>query len=182
MAEHVCPASHAGFLSTPLRRLVTDPRRILGGLVRPGDVVLDLGCGPGFFTLPLAQMVGEHGRVIAVDLQPEMLQKLSDRIEGTPLQSRVALQQCPVDTIGPTEPADLAVAFYVLHEVPDQDRFLGEVHDALKPGGRLMLVEPAGHVSRSDFETALARAAKLGLRVVSRPRVLFSRAALLERD
>lgn len=182
MVDRVCPASHAGFLSTPLRRLVTNPRRILGSLVRPGDVVLDLGCGPGFFTVPLAEMVGERGRVIAVDLQPEMLEKLCDRIQASPLQSRIVIHQCEPHTIGPTEPADLAVALYVLHEVPDPDRFLGEVHDALKPGGQLLLIEPKGHVSAPNFEETLAQAAKVGFRVVSRPRVVFGRAALLVRD
>ena len=181
MADRVCPASHAGFLSTSLRRLLTDPRRILGHLVRPGDVVIDLGCGPGFFTLPLAEMVGESGRVIAADLQLEMLEKLRDRIQGSPLESRITLQQCAADTIGPTEPADLAVALYMVHEVDDPERLLREIHDALKPGGRFLLVEPKGHVSASHFAETLAHAGAW-LRLVSRPRVTLSRAALFARD
>ena len=55
---YVCSADHAGWLSTPVRRLITDPRRMLKGLAGPGDVVMDVGCGPGFFTLPLAEAVG----------------------------------------------------------------------------------------------------------------------------
>ncbi len=65
----VCPAEHAGWLATPLRRLLQDPRRILDGLVAAGDTAIDFGCGPGFFTLPMAELVGPGGRVVAVDLQ-----------------------------------------------------------------------------------------------------------------
>lgn len=182
MEDRVCPASHAGYLSTPLRRLITNPRRIFGRLVRPGDVVLDLGCGPGFFTLPLAEMVGESGRVVAVDLQLEMLEMLRARIQGSPLQSRITIQQCMADTIGQTEPADFAGAFYMVHEVIDPDRFLREIHDTLKPGGRLLVVEPKGHVSAPDFAATMAKAAQAGLRLVARPRIFFSRTALFVRD
>ena len=91
----VCPAEHAGWLATPLRRLVTDLRRVLRGIVRPGDTVVDLGCGPGFFTLPLAEMVGEAGRVVAVDLQSAMLDKVRTRAERQGLLGRIDLHECP---------------------------------------------------------------------------------------
>ncbi len=86
---HVCPARHAWFLTTPLRRLITNPSGILRGLVHEGDTALDLGCGPGFFTLPLAQMVGDRGKVVAVDLQAEMLQRLKSRAERRGLSARI---------------------------------------------------------------------------------------------
>lgn len=108
--------------------------------------------------------------------------KLRVRAQGSPWESRIVTQQCAADTIGPTEPTDLALAFYMVHEVPDPDRFLREVYDALKPGGRLLVVEPKGHVSASDFAATTALASKAGLHVVSRPRVLFGRAALFARD
>jgi len=57
----VCSAAHAGWLVTPLRRLLHDPRRILAGLIAPGATAIDFGCGPGFFTLPMADMVGRMG-------------------------------------------------------------------------------------------------------------------------
>ena len=76
----VCPAEHAGWLSTSWRKVIHNPRRMLRGLVRPGDTVVDLGCGPGFFSLPLAELVGKEGLVVAVDLQDEMLQKLRVRL------------------------------------------------------------------------------------------------------
>ena len=78
-ARDVGPAGHAGWLSSPVRRVVTDPKRIPRGLVEPGDTAVDLGCGPGFFTHPLVGMVGDGGSVIAVDLQPAMLEKVRVR-------------------------------------------------------------------------------------------------------
>ena len=56
--------------------------------------VLDVGCGPGFFTVAMAQMVGKAGRVIAGDLQEGTLQKLRDKVEGTELSRRIALHRC----------------------------------------------------------------------------------------
>ena len=62
--------------------------------------VLDLGCGPGFFSVALAQIVSDTGKVIAVDLQEGMLQKLKDKIKGTELENRITLHKCEEDKIG----------------------------------------------------------------------------------
>jgi ubiquinone/menaquinone biosynthesis C-methylase UbiE len=175
----VCSAKHAGWLTTPLRRLISDPKRILRGLVAEGDHALDLGCGPGFFTLPMAEMVGPAGTVTAVDLQAEMLEMLKKRAERRGLAARIHLQRCAADSIGEIEPADFALAFHMVHEVPDVARFMGEVAGALKPGGRLLLVEPKGHVSPDAFERTEALAAATGMMPVSRPSVRFSRAVVM---
>jgi ubiquinone/menaquinone biosynthesis C-methylase UbiE len=80
MIAYVCPWWCAWFsLSNPLRRLVHDPQVIVGPFVEPGMTVLDVGCGVGWFSIPMAQMVGEKGQVIAVDLQPQMLDMLRRR-------------------------------------------------------------------------------------------------------
>jgi ubiquinone/menaquinone biosynthesis C-methylase UbiE len=180
--EHVCAAEHAGMLTTPLRKLFNDPRRILAGLVRPGEVVIDVGCGPGYFTLPLAEMVGESGRVVAVAVQREMLDKVRERVEPAGLASRIDFVQSEADGPGALGPADFALAFWMVHEVPDRLSFLRQVYDSLKPGGRLLVVEPALHVSRTEFAFTVAVAEKLGFTVAARPRVGLSRAALFRRD
>jgi len=177
----VCPAEHAGWLSTPIRRLVTDPKRILRGLVEPGDTAVDLGCGPGFFTLPLAQMAGDGGRVIAVDLQAAMLDKVRARAERKGLAARIRLHQCAADSLAlDGERADFALAFWMVHEVPDAARFMGEVRGVLRDGAHLLLVEPRGHVGVETFERTVGLAATAGLLPLARPRVAFSRAVLLE--
>jgi ubiquinone/menaquinone biosynthesis C-methylase UbiE len=186
-ARDVCSADHAGWLTTPVRRLITSPTRILRGLVGPGDTAVDLGCGPGFFTLPLAEMVGDGGSVIAVDLQPEMLEKVGERAGRKGLAARIRLHQCPADSLGLEGVggggvrADFALAFWMVHEVPSAERFLHEVHGLLKDGGRLLLVEPRGHVSEEAFAHTVDLAVWDGMKPLARPRVAFSRAVLLER-
>lgn len=177
----VCSADHAGFLTTPLRSLVQNPTRLLRGLVHEGETAVDLGCGPGFFTLAMAELVGPTGQVIAVDLQAEMLRLMGVRAERRGLSARIRAHQCPADSIGLSGPVDFALAFYMVHEVPDARRFLAEVAALLRQGGRLLLVEPNGHVSAEGFRRTLDLAEAAGLETTARPRRLLSRAALLER-
>jgi SAM-dependent methyltransferase len=177
----LCSAEHAGFLVTPLRRFVHDPRRVLAGLARPGDTVIDVGCGPGYFTLPLAEMVGVGGRVVAVDLQPAMLEQVRVRAARAGLAERIEPHPCTADGLGDLPIADAMLAFAVVHELPDVARFCGAAAAALRHGGRLLLVEPRGHVSAAAFAATLDLAAAAGLRRVATPRVRLSRAALLER-
>jgi ubiquinone/menaquinone biosynthesis C-methylase UbiE len=181
---YVCSADHAGWLSTPVRRLITDPRRMLKGLVSPGDAVADIGCGPGFFTLPLAESVGDGGSVVAVDLQAAMLDKVRERAEKRGLMGRIRLYQCGPDSLGLADagPLDFALAFWMIHEVPGRAGLLAEVHGALRPGGRLLAVEPRGHVGPAAWAGTLEDAAAAGFAVVARPKLAFSRAALLERS
>jgi ubiquinone/menaquinone biosynthesis C-methylase UbiE len=177
----VCPAKHARWLATPLRRLINDPKRILRGLIAAGDHAVDLGCGPGFFTVPMAEMVGPQGKVTAVDLQAEMLEMVRKRAERRGVAARIRLHEGTADTVGSIEPADFVLAFYMVHEVPDEARFLGEVAGLLKPGGRCLLVEPNGHVSADAFERTVELAVAAGMKSISRRRVAFSRGVLLER-
>jgi ubiquinone/menaquinone biosynthesis C-methylase UbiE len=180
--EHVCPAEHAGWLATPVRKLFNNPRRLLGGLVKEGDVAIDLGCGPGFFTLPLAQMVGQAGSVIAVDVQQEMLDRLRVRAEQAGLASRIQFHHSSPEGPGVLGPADFALAFWMLHEVSEKPAFLRQVHASLKEGGRYLLVEPSGHVSKSQFAATVELVQEAGFSPVARPRTGFSRAVLFSRS
>ena len=162
-----------------MRRLISDPKRILRGLVAEGDHALDLGCGPGFFTLPMAEMVGAAGTVTAVDLQAEMLEMLKKRAESRGLAARIRLQRCSADSIGEIEAADFALAFHMVHEVPDVARFMSEVAASLKTGARLLLVEPKGHVAPDAFEKTVELAVAAGMKAVSRPSIRFSRAVVM---
>ena len=87
---HVCPWWSVPFtIDPPFRRLVHDPQKIVGPYVKPGMTVMDVGCGVGWFSIPMARMVGDQGKVIAVDLQPQMLDMLRRRAEkaGWPTES-----------------------------------------------------------------------------------------------
>jgi ubiquinone/menaquinone biosynthesis C-methylase UbiE len=180
MAQRVCPWWLAPFaLSMPVRRWIHDPRKIVGPYVRTGMSVLDVGCGTGWFSVPMAQMVGERGKVIAVDLQPQMLAMCRRRAEKEGVAERIQFQQCKQDRLGVEAEVDFALVFAMLHEVPDQDRMLGEIFQLLKPGGKLLLAEPPLHVTKKAFARETAVAEEVGFRIADRPRVRWSNAVLL---
>ena len=180
--NRVCPVERAGFLDNRLRRWVKNPQKILGPYLKPGMIVLDFGCGPGFFSLEIGRLVGKSGRVIAADLQEGMLQKVSAKIRGTELESRITLHQCQTDKIGLSEIIDFVLAFYMVHEVPSRDNFFTEIRTILKPEGHVLIVEPTFHVSKQSFVETLGIAQRIGFTPVGRPKVLFSKAVLLQRN
>ena len=77
--------------------------------------------------------------------------------------------------------ADFALAFMMVHEVPDQRRLLGEIHGCLKPGGKLLVAEPKIHVPGKAFEKTMVWAAEAGLKVIEEPRVHGCRAVVFEK-
>jgi SAM-dependent methyltransferase len=95
MSKRVCPWWLGYFLASPLRRWLEDPEEILADYVRKGMTVLEPGPGMGFFTTELARRVGESGRVIAVDLQPRMLNGLKRRLQKAGLADRVDVARFP---------------------------------------------------------------------------------------
>ena len=179
-ANHVYSSEHSSRLDNWFRKLVHNPKRFLGRLVKPGDVVLDFGCGPGTFTLNLADRVGVRGKVFAVDLQQEMLDQLKKKTAGSHLP-QLQIRKCDADRIGVTEKLDFALAFYVVHEVPDHAAFFREISQLLKPGGSLLLVEPVFEVSKKAFETTIEEAVNQGLTPVSPVRLFLSRAMVLKK-
>jgi len=182
--SHTCPWWFGYFLLAPMRRLAQRPSRILGPFVRPGMVVVEPGCGMGFFTLDLARMVSPGGRVIAIDLQERMLAGLRRRAARAGLEGAIDIRLAEPDRLGIDDLAghvDLALAFYVVHEVRDPAAFFAEVARALKPDGAALVVEPPLHVSRAAFESSLALAQRAGLVVARRPRIGPNKTALLAR-
>jgi len=123
-----------------------------------------------------------RGGVIAVDLQQQMLDMLLRRAERSGVASRIELHKCEKDRLGITVEADFALVFAMLHEVPDQARLLGEIRDCLKPGGKLLLAEPPIHVSVKTFANEVAVAEKVSFRIVDRPRLRWSHAAVFEKS
>lgn len=176
--QHVCPWWLIHTFDNRLRRMFEDPEQVVAGLVGPGQTALDIGCGIGYFTLPLARLVGPQGLVIAADLQEKMLAGVQKRAERAGLISRIRLHTCRPETLGLNEPVDFILAHWMVHEVPDKERFLREVYALLKPGAAFLMVEPRGHVSRSAFDRTVALARQAGLTFVADPKVGLSRAAL----
>jgi len=178
--NRVCPVELSGSLDNRLRRWLQDPRKILGPYIKEGMAVLDVGCGPGFFSIELAQMVGKSGKVIASDLQAGMLQKLRKKIQGTELEERITLHKCEKNKIGLSENVDFVLAFYMLHEIPNQEEFFNEIKSILKPNGQVFIVEPPFHVSKNTFEETIRKARDAGLMPVERPKIFLNKAVILQ--
>ena len=182
MAERVCPPWVGYLLLNPLRRLLENPDKMLGQFVRDGMVVLEPGCGMGYFTLALARMVGPEGRVVAVELQGKMLSVLGRRASRSGLSDRIELRQTGAEGLGIEDlsgEVDFAAAIHLVHEIPDQASFFTQVWKALKPGGKLLVVEPKGHVSLDQFEQTVATAEKAGFKSGSLPGKVGGRGVLL---
>ena len=182
MCAHVCPWWGGYVIDNRFRRWLHNPELILGPYVKPGMTVMDFGCGMGMFSIAMARLVGSQGRVIAVDLQQEMLDVLQKRAKQAGVLDRIRTHRCQPHTMGLMEPVDFALAFYSAHEVPDLRRLLGEVHGNLQPQGRLLVVEPMGHVTAKEFQAMLSLAKEIGLQEQDRPYVRLSRAAILVKD
>ncbi len=179
MAEPLCPAWLSFTLTNVFRRMAHDPVRILRPFLREGDTALDVGCGPGFFTVPMARKVGERGLVVAVDIQATMLEKTRRRAERDGVAGRVRLVLATAKTLGLDVKADFALVFWMAHEVDDLDRFFAEILAALKPDGLLLLVEPLAHVPRLRFEEIVAAAVSVGFASGETGAVRLSRAVVL---
>ena len=175
---HVCPHQAGFMLDNPLRRLIQNPKKVVGEYIRPGDTVIDVGCGPGYFTIDMAKMVGDTGRVIAVDLQEPMLLKVKKKAARHGVADRIQYHRCEADKIGLEAAADFILAYYMIHETPDPERFLAELNGLLKAGGKLLAVEPKMHVSKKSFEKMLAQAERAGLKALGTPKRKGGRSVL----
>jgi ubiquinone/menaquinone biosynthesis C-methylase UbiE len=174
----VCPAELSGSLDNSFRKFFQNPRTILKPFVEKGMTVLDLGCGPGFFSVEIGKMVTESGKVIAADLQEKMLEKLNRKIKGTESEKIFELHKCEVDRVGVTEKVDLVLAFWMIHEVPDKKRLFTELKSILKPSGKIFIIEPKFHVTKREFEVMTDILSALDFEITERPKVSISRAIL----
>ncbi len=184
MPHRVCPWWLGYLLASPMRRWLQDPRAILSPYVSSGMTVIEPGPGMGFFTLELARLVGPTGRVIAIDVQPKMLAALERRARKAGLAARIETRQVTEERLGLEDlrgVADFALAFAMVHEVPDATALFRDLALALKPGARLLLAEPMGHVSEDAFNQTVAVAKNEGFALESRPAIRRSRAAVLAR-
>jgi ubiquinone/menaquinone biosynthesis C-methylase UbiE len=175
---HTCPWWFIYSFDNPLRKLFHDPPAILEPYVKPGNIVLDVGCGMGYFTIALARLVGQNGKVIALDLQKEMLQGVRRRARRGGLLERIQTLQGSLGHLGVDCELDFALAFWMVHEVHEPQGFFIDLYNLLKPAGRLLLVEPRGHVSQAAFDQTISLAESAGFRVAERPAVRLSQAVL----
>ena len=181
---HVCPWWFVRSFDNPIRRRFQDPEQMFGTFVRPGMHVLDVGCGAGFNTEGLARLVGPDGLVAAVDLQPRMLEMTKQRLERGGLSARAELIQASAHDLGlgTQRRFGFAVAFWMVHEVPDLDRLFEQLRSVLADGASLLVTEPKLHVRRHAFEVSVEAAIRAGFQLRDRPPIALSRSVLLVRS
>ena len=178
----VCTWWKGYFFDNWLRRLIHDPRRIVGPYVKEDMHVLDLGCGMGFFSLAMAEMVGEKGSVTSVDLQEQMLSILSKRARKRGLGERIRALRCSSKNLDISTQADFALACWMVHEVPDIPAFFQDVYEQLKPCARFLVLEPKGHFSAREFEREKQAARDAGFTVGEGPKAAMSYSMLLTKS
>lgn len=135
----------APWLVRESRQREEDCRTLLEALkVQSGDVLCDMGCGNGFYTLELARMVGPKGLVYAVDIQPEMLRMLARRAADEKLDNIRLILGTPADPRLPQGKIDLVLCVDVYHEFSHPEQMLDRVRESLSEKGRLVLAEFRG--------------------------------------
>jgi len=185
MAERVCPVWVGYVLASPVRKLVWEnPNKILKPYVNEAMTVADIGCAMGFFSLPLAKMVGADGKVICVDVQEKMIRPLEKRARKAGLSGRIETIVCHADSLDLDDfkgKIDFALAIGVVHAVPDSARFFSEVCEAMKPAGRLLVASPKLFISETVFERTVSVAKHNGFEVTNRPQIKRARTVLLQK-
>ena len=136
------PEKHAFLLDNPIRRFFSPPERLISKFnIGSNDVVVDFGCGPGFFSIPLAKIAR---RTIGVDISPRMLEKAERYAEKEKVTIEL-LQSDGTKIMLENDVADLVLLNHVFHEIEDKPTVLDEFHRILKPLGRVAIVERIHH-------------------------------------
>ena len=168
MAKYRFPSWKGYLLINPMRYLFQNPERILGDYVEPGMSVLDFGCSMGYFSIPVAKMVGENGRVICVDVDQKQLNVLRSRARKRNLIDRLTIQciepSC-ANFVLPESSVDLALLLQVLHYMNAPVAALRRTHDSLKNGATMLVAEPKSHLTESEWDDTLQMVADAGFAI-----------------
>jgi len=150
-ARHKFDVKHADFLDSHQRRTFLTPESILKRIhVKPQMKVVDVGCGTGFFTIPMAKIVGDKGKVFAIDIQEKMIAILNEKIQKLKIKNVETLVSTEENIPLPNESVDLAFMASVLHEL-DSYATVKEICRFLKPQGVLAVLEWKKEESPSEF-------------------------------
>jgi ubiquinone/menaquinone biosynthesis C-methylase UbiE len=168
------PANMDRLLGEQRRAKLPPEETLRAAGVATDQTVVDLGCGPGYFTLPAAEIVGPKGKVYGVDVQPEMIEACRTRAAEAGTQQIELVQSDGTRVPLPDGIADMVLISVVLHEAKDRAAFLREARRLLKPSGEVVVIEfkkqdgppgPPKEIRLSEADVAaVAEAAGLGVR------------------
>ena len=181
---HICPVWIGHILAHPLRKWMHHPEKILSKYIAPDMTVIDAGCALGYFSFPMARMTGRNGRVICIDVQQKMLDKLVRRAARKGLGQYIDTHLSGSDSLNIgqyTGKVDFVLAFAVVHETGYAVKFIQELAGTLKPGGKFLVAEPSGHVKEELFQETLDAGKSAGLKGIDRPKIKGSLSVLWEK-
>lgn len=145
MGREIAQTMHftgAPWLTRESRNREEEPAKLMKALgLKPGMTVCDLGCGNGFYTLKLAREVGPTGKVLAVEIQPEMLDMLQKRAAKADVKNIQSILGTVIDPRLPDNAVDLILVVDVYHEMDHPVEMLAALRKSLSKTGRLVLVE-----------------------------------------
>lgn len=145
--EIAAPMSYLGadWLEREERKRLEQPEKVLDLLkLTPGNMVADIGAGTGYYSLRLAKRVGPQGRVLATDIQPEMIARLRANMKKADISNIDPVVCTPTDAKLPSGTLDLVLMVDVYHELANPEETMAQVRRALKPDGRLVVIEYRG--------------------------------------
>ena len=182
--QKVCPWQRGSFITASWRKLLHNPNRIVKPYLSKGMTAMDIGCGMGYFTIPMAGITEKYGKVIAVDLQPEMLSGLEKNAQKSGVDN-ITIHQCAYDSLNIQQwddSVDFVLVMMMLHEVPDADRLIREVYRVLTQGGKMLFSEPIVHVSKKKFQSSISMIEQAGFNIVSSTKVNLCRSMVFQKE
>lgn len=182
--QHICPWWMGYLHTSPVRKLLHDPKKIILPFIEKGMNVLEIGPGMGWFSLPIAHAVGPEGKLYAVDIQQRMLDGVHRRAEKAGVASRIECRlsneaSLPVDDL--KETVSVTFAFAAVHEIPCKDRLFQQIHTAMIPAGTMIMMDPERHCSRDEFKESVAAAEACGFAARPGPELRRYHSAVLVR-
>jgi len=169
--QHICPVWVGYFMASPLRKLQQNPRKILAPYITPGMKILELGPAMGYFSIPMARMTGETGKVYGIDVQKNMLRKLDERAKRKGVSNIVVSRLASRESMNISDlkgKIDFTLLAYVVHEVPDQATLFRELAITMKENAKVLFLEPRMHVKDEDWFESLRIADENGF-VLNKP-------------
>jgi len=178
--DHTCPWWLCFTFDNPVRNLFQNPYKILNGYINPGDTVLDIGPGMGYFTFPISQMSGPDGKVIALDIQEGMLKRLEKKVFKNRI-TNISIKLYDGSRFALEEKFDFILLFWMYHEVNNKTVFIKEIESVMKPGAKILIAEPKIHVDKRKFDESVKLFTDGGFKISGEPHISLSRAVLLEK-